>query len=183
MCNCRKWPCPWNGTQAEGQEQQDEALPESPPETFTSLPPKPCPRGCASFPLGGILAEIKERNGCGPQSPLPQVTSPFPECWTHVNTAPPPPASGPCLGQNGGWTGVFLRPCRRGLRGSCGDGKGCSRSCTFSREKLALCLCPVTESTQENLYVPQKTCQGSWNHIFPLGMLVILNTFFVFLSS
>lgn len=108
MCNCRKWPCPWNGTQAEGQEQQDEALPESPPETFTSLPPKPCPRGCASFPLGGILAEIKERNGCGPQSPLPQVTSPFPECWTHVNTAPPPPARGPCLGQNGGWAGVFL---------------------------------------------------------------------------
>lgn len=39
MCNCRKWPCPWNGTQAEGQVQQDEALPESPPETFTSLPP------------------------------------------------------------------------------------------------------------------------------------------------
>ena len=26
MCNCRKWPYPWNGTQAEGQEQQDEAL-------------------------------------------------------------------------------------------------------------------------------------------------------------
>ena len=77
MCNCRKWSCPWNGTQAEGQEQQDEALPESPPETFTSLPPKPCPRGCASFPLGGILAEIKERNGCGPQSPLPQVLSQY----------------------------------------------------------------------------------------------------------